>query len=209
MQQESVTTEIQVCSSESDVVDMDGPLTKTSVGEETDATYIYWNYRENIGVYGSRTKNAKFTTTNSSPSRTVSFTGTLSLLDSPKFAYYPYSTANKNLAYTSVKSSLPTNQVFDTEKRDLTFDFKTATVTRSGWNNTTYTFTNLMTYLRLLVNATGTDLEGDRLESITFRAPEGRRFGGDFSVNLDTQVITWGVAPENANEITVNIPKRY
>lgn len=204
--QEQESLQFEAVTAPSEVIDMDGDQTRTSVGEETDVTYLYWGYRESVGVYGNRTKNAKFLTTNTTPSRSVSFRGTLSWFDSAKYAYYPYNSANSSNAYTNVRSHLPIEQVFDTEARELTFDFKAATVTTSGWNNTTYNFTNLMTYLRLLVNATGTELEGDKLESITFRAPEGRSFGGDFSIDLGSQEITWGAAPENANEITVSIP---
>lgn len=204
--QEQESLQFGAVAAPSEVIDMDGDQTRTSVGEETDVTYLYWGYRESVGVYGNRTKNAKFLTTNTTPSRSVSFRGTLSWFDSAKYAYYPYNSANSSNAYTNVRSHLPIEQVFDTEARELTFDFKAATVTTSGWNNTTYNFTNLMTYLRLLVNATGTELEGDKLESITFRAPEGRSFGGDFSIDLGSQEITWGAAPENANEITVSIP---
>ena len=182
--------------------DMDDVETRTSVGDETNVTYLYWGYRESVGVYGSKTKNSRFRTTNVTPVRTAEISGTLSYGDSPRYAYYPYNAANTQNAYTAVASHLPINQTFDTEARDLTFDFKVAPVSSS----TTTKFTTLMTYLRLVVNATGSKLEGDRLESISFIAPEGRSFGGDFTVNLATQKLTWGEAPEGSNIVTVTCP---
>lgn len=182
--------------------DMDDVETRTSVGDETNVTYLYWGYRESVGVYGSKTKNSRFRTTNVTPVRTAEISGTLSYGDSPRYAYYPYNASNTQNAYTAVASHLPLNQTFDTEARDLTFDFKVAPVSSS----TTTKFTTLMTYLRLVVNATGSKLEGDRLESISFIAPEGRSFGGDFTVNLATQKLTWGEAPEGSNIVTVTCP---
>ena len=181
--------------------DMDEVETRTTVGDETGVTYLYWGYRESVGVYGSTTKNSRFRTANVTPARTAEITGTLSYGDTPRYAYYPYNSANTQNAYTAVASHLPINQTFDTEERELTFDFKVAPVSSSGTN-----FTTLMTYLRLVVNATGTQLQGDKLESISFIAPEGRSFGGDFTVNLATQKLTWGEAPEGANVITVTCP---
>ena len=182
--------------------DLNEEETRTTVGDETGVTYLYWGYRESVGVYGSTTKNSRFRTSNVTPSRTAQITGTMSYGDTPRYAYYPYNSANTQNAYTAVASHLPINQTFDTEERELTFDFKVAPVSSSGGTN----FTTLMTYLRLVVNATGTQLQGDKLESISFIAPEGRSFGGDFTVNLATQRLTWGEAPEGANVVTVTCP---
>lgn len=182
--------------------DLNEEETRTTVGDETGVTYLYWGYRESVGVYGSTTKNSRFRTSNVTPSRTAQITGTMSYGDTPRYAYYPYNSANTQNAYTAVASHLPINQTFDTEERELTFDFKVAPVSSSGGTN----FTTLMTYLRLVVNATSTELEGDKLESISFIAPEGRSFGGDFTVNLATQRLTWGEAPEGANVVTVTCP---
>lgn len=182
--------------------DLNEEETRTTVGDETGVTYLYWGYRESVGVYGSTTKNSRFRTANVTPSRTAQITGTMSYGDTPRYAYYPYNSANTQNAYTAVASHLPINQTFDTEERELTFDFKVAPVSSSGGTN----FTTLMTYLRLVVNATNTELQGDKLESISFIAPEGRSFGGDFTVNLATQKLTWGEAPEGANVVTVTCP---
>lgn len=180
--------------------------TKVTVGEETDATYFYWSPKESVGVYGSRTKNAKFTTTNTAPSQAISLKGSLSWFDSPKYTYYPYNSANGSNPYTSVKSTLPGEQTFDTDVREFSYDFKVGTATSSGWSRYTYDFVSPMTYMRFIINATGSALEGDRLESITLRAPEGTEICGDFKVNLASQIVTWTETAKSANEVTVFCP---
>lgn len=180
--------------------------TKITVGEETDVTYFYWDPKESVGVYGGRTKNAKFTTTNNSLAQTITLKGSLSLFDSPKYTYYPYNSANNSNPYTAVVSNLPGEQVFDTDVRKFSYDFKFGTATSSGWSKYAYEFASPMTYMRFIINATGSALEGDRLESITLRAPEGVKICGTFKANLSTQTVTWTETLDNANEITVTCP---
>lgn len=180
--------------------------TKVTVGEETDATYFYWSPKESVGVYGSRTKNAKFTTTNTTPAQNISLKGSLSWFDSPKYTYYPYNSANGSNPYTAVKSTLPGEQIFDTDVREFSYDFKVGTATSSGWSKYTYDFVSPLTYMRFIINATGSVLEGDRLESITLRAPEGTEICGDFKVDLASQIVTWTETAKNANEVTVLCP---
>lgn len=180
--------------------------TRVSVGEETNATYFYWSPKESVGVYGSRTKNAKFTTTNTSPSQTITLKGSLSWFDSPKYTYYPYNSANGSNPYTAVKSTLPGEQIFDTDVREFSYDFKVGTATSSGWNKYSYDFVSPMTYMRFIIDATGSELEGDRLESITLRAPEGTEICGDFKADLASQIVTWTETAKNANEVTVTCP---
>lgn len=186
------------------------PDTRVTVGEETDATYFYWSPKESVGVYGSRTKNAKFTTTNTAPAQTITLKGSLSLFDSPKYTYYPYNSANGSNPYTAVVSSLPAEQVFDTDVREFSYDFKFGTATSSGWSKYTYDFASPLTYMRFIIDATGSVLEGDRLQSITLRAPEGTEICGSFKANLSAQTITWTETATSANEVTVtlsNTPK--
>lgn len=180
--------------------------TRVSVGDETNATYFYWSPKESVGVYGSRTKNAKFTTTNTSPSQTITLKGSLSWFDSPKYTYYPYNSANGSNPYTAVKSTLPGEQIFDTDVREFSYDFKVGTATSSGWNKYSYDFVSPMTYMRFIIDATGSELEGDRLESITLRAPEGTEICGDFKADLASQIVTWTETAKNANEVTVTCP---
>lgn len=180
--------------------------TKISVGEETDATVLYWSPREAVGVYGSRTKNAKFTTTNTVPSQNISLRGNLYLFDSPKYTYYPYNSNNNSNPYTAVKSELPSEQVFDTEEREFSYDFKMGTATSSGWSKYSYSFIGPLTYIRFIINATGSVLEGDRLESVTLQGPDGAHLAGTFKADLGTQTVTWTDDSSERNVVSVSCP---
>ena len=70
-----------------------------------------WRTKEMIGVYGSMMTNSKFTSTNSKNAGTVSFRGTL--LGTPKYAYYPYSTRNNGVKQTAVKGNVPQVQTYN------------------------------------------------------------------------------------------------
>ena len=184
------------------------PDTKISVGEETNITNFYWSPKEGVGVYGSRTKNAKFTTTNSTPSQNISLKGSLYLFDSPKYTYYPYNSANNSNPHTAVQSSLPNEQIFDTEKREFSYDFKIGTATSAGWSKYTYSFESPLTYMRFIIDATGSELEGDKLESITLTGPDGCHLSGDFKADLQGKSLVWTETSDDSNAITVTCPNK-
>ena len=191
--------------------DLLSPETKTTMDETlTSGWRTLWFSKEYIGVYGKYTRNAKFRSTNTSVTSTPTYTGSVSWGDTPKYTYYPYSSANSRNAYTSVKHSLPLEQEFDTEKRALAYDFKFGSVTTSGsfWNRK-YTFNwdaMPMTFIRIKINATGTQFVGEKIESFTMTVPEGRRLGGDFTADLSTQEITWTSGVDGFNSLTVTYP---
>lgn len=191
--------------------DLFSPETKTTMDETlTSGWRTLWYPREYIGVYGKYTRNAKFKSTNSSVTSSPTYTGSVSWGDTPKYTYYPYSSANSKSGYTSVKHVLPLEQEFDTEKRALAYDFKFGSVTTSGsiWNRK-YTFNwdaMPMTFIRIKLNAAGTPFVGEKLESFTMTVPEGRRLGGGFTADLSTKEITWTSGVDGFNSMTVTYP---
>lgn len=183
--------------------------TKTMMDESvTDGWKTLWEAREYIGVYGNRTKNAKFRTTNYTPTANPGYSGSVSYGDTPKYTYYPYSSSNGRVSYTAVKSSLPLEQDFDTEDRSLACDFKIGSVTTSGsgWRKS-YTFkwdVMPLTFLRVKINAAGSAFIGEKIQSFTMKVPQGRRLGGDFTANLSAKTISWTTGTDGYNEITLN-----
>lgn len=183
--------------------------TKTMMDETvTDGWKTLWEPREYIGVYGNRTKNAKFRTTNSTATATPSYSGSVVWGDTPKYTYYPYSSANGRNAYSQVKHSLPLSQDFDTEDRTLAYDFKIGSVTASGsgWRKS-YSFqwdVMPMTFLRVKINAAGSPFAGEKIQSFTMKVPQGRRLGGDFTANLSSKTINWTSGTDGYNEIVLN-----
>ena len=187
------------------------PRTKTVMDESvTSGWATLWNAREYIGVYGNRTKNAKFKSTNNSQTSKPGFSGSIKSGDTPKYTYYPYSSENSRYSYTAVKQTLPLQQSFNTAVRTLAFDFKIGSVktTGSGFRKS-YQFNwdvMPMTFLRIKINAAGTQFVGEQIESFTMTVPEGRRLGGDFTANLSTQAITWTGGADGLNEIVLSYP---
>lgn len=187
------------------------PDAKTTMDESLSSGWrTLWNQNEYIGVYGKYTKNAKFRTTNTSATSSPTYSGSVSWGDTPKYTYFPYSSANSRIGYTAVKHTLPLEQEFDTEVRELAYDFKIGSVTTSGgfWNRK-YTFnwdSMPMTFMRIKIDATGTEFVGENIESFTMTVPEGRRLGGDFTADLSAKEITWTSAVEGYNSLTVTYP---
>lgn len=183
-------------------------LTRTCVdSENTTKTGILWSPGDVIGVYGSNgTKNAVFTTPIVSNSAEAVFSGTLAGSEYPEYAYYPYSEDNNMSDRTSLKGNLKLEQTFDMTTGKLESDYKVGepTIMNQGteWK---FKFEHLFSLLRFNINATGTALEGDKLEKIILTLPEGRRLGGEFSFNLTNKIVSWPGTTENkANEIVMN-----
>ena len=174
----------------------DGP------GQEDTRTYVdehenyetgmatMWRTKEMIGVYGSTMTNSKFTSTNSSNAGTVSFRGTI--WGTPKYAYYPYSTQNNGVKQTAVKGNVPNSQTYDLNTKDIVGDYRAGVIDQRGWLSSTFTFTRLVSLLRITVNATGTVLEGDKLHSVSLKVNNQRQLAGNFTINLQTQEIDLG-----------------
>ena len=183
--------------------------TRSVVVENNDAFELYWAAGEAIGVYGSSIKNTKYTSTNKSNAQSVTFSGG-SLFKTPKYAYYPYSSSNSSNAQTAVKGSLAQVQSWNASAPTLAGDYKVGTYKSRSWSNTTFTFSNVMTYVKMAVNATGTVLEGDKLQSVTMTAKSSagaaRQLWGAYTVDLtksSTSALTWSATESNHNTATL------
>ena len=174
---------------------------------------LWWAAGEEIGVYGSNFKNTKYTSSNDKKAQTVTFTGG-SLLKTPKYAYYPYSSANSSVAQTAVKGQLPQTQSWDASAPTLAGDYKIGTYKSRSWSTTTFTFSNVLTYVKMAVNASGTVLEGDKLQSVTMTVNSStgaaRQLWGAFTANLtksDASALTWAGTEKNLNVATLQWTK--
>ena len=188
--------------------------TKRSVVVENGSDFsLWWAAGEEIGVYGSNFKNTKYTSTNKSNAQTVTFSGG-SILKTPKYAYYPYSSANSSVAQTAVKGELPQVQTWDASAPTLAGDYKIGTYKSRSWSTTTFTFSNIMTYVKMAVNATGTVLEGDKLQNITMTATDAkgaaRQLWGAFKADItksNASALTWNGTEKNLNIATLQWKK--
>lgn len=177
--------------------------------DEETRTYIYegdvigtkWRAKESIGVYGSYSKNVKFTSTNTSDASSVKFSGLM--LGTPKYCYYPYSTNNNGVSQTAVKGTMPAVHPYNSSYKDIVGDYRAGTLDSRSWFSSTFTFTRLVSIVRLLVDASGTALEGDNISSIAIKVNNQRKVSGDFTINLQTQAITLGAFKEGNDSLTL------
>ena len=187
----------------------DGMQTRTCVdGSASGGTVgILWTPGDCIGVYGSEgTVNAKFASSSTGAVPEAEFSGTLLSGEEPAYAYYPYSADNDGYDASAVRGTLNLEQTFDFTEGKLESDYKVGTPTFFSIDGSRYefTFTHLFSLLKFDIDATGSALEGDRLESITLSLPSGRRLGGDFTFDVTSGDVTWAGTPESANEIVMN-----
>ena len=187
--------------------------TRGVVVENSNDFELWWAAGESIGVYGTSIKNTKYTSTNKSNAATVTFSGG-SLFKTPKYAYYPYSSANSSNAQTALKGSLAQEQAWDASAPALAGDYKVGTYKSRSWSTTTFTFSNVMTYVKMAVNATGTALENDKLQSVTMtvKGADGaaRQLWGAYTVNLtksSSSALTWNGTESNINTATLKWTK--
>ena len=160
-----------------------------------------WRKKEVIGVYGGNSKNVKFTSTNTSNSGTVSFSGLF--LGTPQYAYYPYSESNKNVPATAVKGNVPALQEYNSTLKDITGDYRAGVFDDRNWFSSTFTFKRLVSLLKFSINATGTALEGSQIRQIDFVVSNKSKISGNFTINLHTQTITNGNFADGDDRVTL------
>ena len=179
----------------------DGIQTRTCVDNSSsgDASGILWS------PYGDKgTKNALFEATNTGNVAEAEFNGTMASGEYPTYAYYPYSTNNAAAEVTALKGNLKLEQTFDMTTGKLEGDYKVGTPAFKTYEGRyEFEFEHLFSLLRFDIDATGTALEGDKLEKIILTLPEGRRLGGEFIFNAESKAVTWTGDATGTNELTM------
>lgn len=185
----------------------DGIQTRTCVDNSSsgDASGILWSPKDQIGVYGDKgTKNALFEAANTGNVAEAEFNGTLASGEYPMYAYYPYGADNATSEVTALKGNLKLEQTFDMTTGKLEGDYKVGTPTFKTYEGRyEFEFKHLFSLLRFDIDATGTALEGDKLEKIILTLPEGRRLGGEFTFDATSKAVTWTGDATGANELTM------
>lgn len=185
----------------------DGIQTRTCVDNSSsgDASGILWSPKDQIGVYGDKgTKNALFEAANTGNVAEAEFNGTLASGEYPTYAYYPYGADNATSEVTALKGNLKLEQTFDMTTGKLESDYKVGTPTFKTYEGRyEFEFEHLFSLLKFDINATGTALEGDKLEKIILTLPEGRRLGGEFTFDATSKAVTWTGDATGANELTM------
>lgn len=183
----------------------DGIQTRTCVDNSSsgDASGILWSPKDQIGVYGDKgTKNALFEAANTGNVAEAEFNGTLASGEYPTYAYYPYGADNATSEVTALKGNLKLEQTFDMTTGKLEGDYKVGIPTFKTYEGRyEFAFEHLFSLLKFDIDATGTALEGDKLEKIILTLPEGRRLGGEFTFDATSKAVTWTDDVTGANEL--------
>lgn len=182
--------------------------TRTCVDNSSsgNAVGILWSPKDQIGVLGDKgTKNALFESANSGNVAEAVFNGTMASGENPTYAYYPYSSDNVSADITALKGNLKLVQAFDMSTGKLEGDYKVGTpALQTDDGKYEFDFVHLFSLLKFDINATGTALEGDALESIVLTLPDGRRLGGEFTFDATSKAVTWSASVTDANVLTMN-----
>lgn len=185
----------------------DGMQTRTCVDNSSldGVAGILWSPKDQIGVYGDKgAMNAMFESVHTGNVAEAEFNGTMAVGENPTYAYYPYSTDNAAAEVTALKGDLKLTQTFDMATGKLEADYKVGTPSFKTYEGRyEFTFEHLFSLLKFDINATGTVLEGDKLEKIILTLPEGRQLGGEFTFDATSKAVTWTGDATGANELTM------
>ena len=150
-------------------------------------TGLLWTKDDCLGVYGtSGTMNAKFTNTSTVNAGSTTFKGNLADGEAPKYAYFPYTADNDGKEVTALIGSVSAEQTFDLTTGLLTDDWKYGTLSSTASDGYKFSMKSLFSMAKVVVDATGSPVEGETLESIAIKATAStgtdiRRINGVFT----------------------------
>ncbi|MDD6252773.1 MAG: fimbrillin family protein [Bacteroidales bacterium] len=134
-------------------------------------TGLLWTPDDCLGVYGDAgTGNAKFTNTSTTKSGSTTFSGTLADGEAPQYAYYPYTEANAGKEATALTGSVSAEQSYSQADGLLTDDWKYGELDSSTSTGYKFKMKSLFALAKVVVDATGSPVEGETLESIEIKA---------------------------------------
>ena len=183
------------------VLDEETMQTRTCVSDENgDNVGILWCSDDALGVYSETGKeNAKFTTSIDGPSGEAAFSGAMAL--DPAYAYYPYNTTNDNSR--EIQGELPAVQEYSYSEGALSYDYKVGVPSDKGEGY--FSFNHLFALFRVTVNATGTAVQNEKLQSVTFTFAEDVKVpSGSFTFPVSGGAAKWSSTSETSNELTLN-----
>ena len=168
----------------------------------TDFVGLLWQVADKLGVFSANgSENAEFTNKATETAPKVEFGGELA--SEAKYAYFPFSKSSG----TNVKSlsgNVLAEQPFNPEDGTLVCDYKVG-VREEGTN--TFKFQQILTMLRVTIDASETELEGERLNEIVLTVTDkngnARNISGDFTFDATSGGVTVGTARANSNKITM------
>ena len=146
---------------------------------------LMWTPGDKLGVFGSAgSTNAEFTSSLSSAATTAAFSGTLGDGETPQYAYYPYTAANDGNAYNALVGKVSAVQKYKASDGLLSDDWKYGTSSSADGDGYRFKMTSLFALAKIVVDATGSAVEGESLKGVSIKATSGsevRSTNGDFT----------------------------
>lgn len=170
-------------------------------------TGVLWTPGDCLGVFGdASTKNAQFTNVETTNVAKASFKGDLADGESPLYAYYPYSAGNDGKAPSELIGTVSAEQTFNQHTGLLTDDWKYGTLKESTSSGYEFKMNHLFALAKVTVDATGSPVEGETLESIEVTLPEGRELSGDFTFSAVDGSYTLGTCTNSVKMVWSDKP---
>ena len=146
------------------------PLTRTTIdAAEADnggTLAVLWMPEDQIGVFSTESGNVLYVNdeqTENIPN--ASFSSTADITGEIQYAYYPYAETNNDNTAESLTGTLPAEQVMGDR---ITGDYKYGELkARTAEGGYKFRFHNMFSLVRFNIDATGTTLAGQTLESVT------------------------------------------
>lgn len=151
-------------------------------------TGLLWTPDDTLGVYGtSGTKNAEFKNTASSNAKSTTFSGTLADGEAPQYAYFPYTSANDGKEATELTGTVSREQTYSLATGKINCDWKYGELSSTLSSGYKFKMKSLFALAKVVVDATGSPVEGETLQSIEIKATVPgssstiRRINGSFT----------------------------
>lgn len=169
----------------------------------TGSIVILWQPNDKIGVFTQDGKEGNVPLSNTSKNlvSSTNFVGEIS--GTPYYAYFPYSSENDGRAVTELKGSIFAEQPYNHLDGTLVCDYKYGAC-QTG-STTKFKFKQLFSLLRFTVDASGTSLQGERLNYVSLKVTDKngneRAISGDFTFNAKDG--SWNLTGNASGTITM------
>lgn len=197
-------------------------LTRTCIDPtvyKDNVTGLLWTPEDLLGVYGSSgTKNAKFENKSTVKAANATFSGTLADGEAPQYCYYPYTDANAGKAYDALTGKVNAVQSYSAADGLLSDDWKYGTSSTAEGEGYKFKMNSLFAMAKVVVDATGSAVEGESLKSVSIKATSGsevRAINGDFTFSAAdgkyslTKAEAESTTMEWADEAVLSSGKKY
>ena len=162
---------------------------------------INWLPGDRIGVYGNKgSDNVAFHNQNDKESNATDFVADFHDGEAPLYAYYPYR-EDAGTDPKALKGNLPRTQHYSTATRALDSDWKVGKL-QSGSDNS-FLFHHIFAFLRFEINAAGTKVLGEKLQSISLTI-DGQQLNGNFTCDLTNGNYTMEAADATTDCVTLD-----